>query len=69
MTTTVFDHLGGDDGERRGQRRSCSESVATPPYHYANGGPTGANDVVSHADDGLRSARSPELDAVRPVSA
>ena len=62
----LHDHLDDDDDDDE-VRVACSESVAThAPYHYANGGPTGANDVVSHADDGLRSARSPGFDAVRP---
>ena len=58
-------HLDDDDTDE--VRVACSESVAThAPYHYANGGPTGVGDVVSHADDGLRHARSPGFDAVRP---
>ena len=61
----LHDHLDDDDDDE--VRVARSESVAThAPYHYANGGPTGANDVVSHADDGLRSARSPGFDAIRP---
>jgi TPR repeat protein len=56
-----------DDDDDDEVRVACSESVAThAPYHYANGGPTGANDVVSHADDGLHGARSPGAAPVQP---
>ena len=47
-------------GEEIHHTIASSESVAThAPYHYANGGPTGLNDVVALADSGLTSSRHP----------